>query len=624
MSPVSQASLGNPKTEGPETRHQNPRVLRRLIGIVWAHRRRCLIVLFLQIAVLILGMSGLTVAGMGVDVLRYRIDTGSAPPKWPMGFQPPAGMNALSLLFIFGGAVLLLAVVRGVLSYFYGLCVVRLVEGEIVVRLRNELYAKMQRMDFRFFDSNASSSIINRITGDVQAVKLVLDGVIVPAAIMLLSLSVYIVYMLSIHIGLTLACLAPMPLIWFFSAQLSRRVHPKYVANRKLFDDLVLCLSECIKGILVIKAFAIEHGAVARFEEKNRAFREQQYSIFDTASIFIPSIDAVAHLSIAILLGYGGWLVTNDSVALGAGLIVFAGLLQQFGGQISKIGSITNSVQQSLAAAERVFEILDARPAIRNAPAAIRLDHPRGEITFETVSFSYQRGGVTRALQGLSFTIQAGECVGIIGPTASGKSALLSLIPRFYDPEQGRIKVDGYDVRNLDLDSLRSCIGVVFQESFLFAGTVAENISFGSPRAKREQIRQAAQLAAADEFIRALPEGYDTNLRERGNSLSGGQRQRLALARALLHDPRILLLDDPTAAVDSHTERAILDALKPAGAGRTILLVSHRIAAVRRTDWVIALEGGKIIQQGKPQELATIPGYYRTLAAMQREENEET
>ena len=591
--------------------------------MVCGYRWRCVFVLFLQVALLILGMTGLTMTGMGVDVIRYEIESRSAPPKWPLGLQPPAGMHGMSLLFLFGGSVLLLALVRGVLNYFYDVWVARLVEGEIVVHLRNELYEKMQRMDFRFFDSNASSSIINRMTGDVQSVRLVVGGVIIPAAIMLLSLSVYIVYMLSIHTALTLACLAPMPLIWFFSVELSRRVHPKYVANRKLFDELVLWFSECVKGILVIKAFAFEQRAVARFEEKNRAFGQQQYSVFETASIFIPSIDGVTHLSMAILLGYGGWLVMNDRISLGAGLIVFAGLLQQFSGQISKIGSITNSVQQSLAAAERVFEILDARPAIQSAPTARRLDHPRGEITFDRVSFAYERNGAS-VLQGVSFTIEAGQCVGIIGPTASGKSALLSLIPRFYDPERGCIRVDGHDVRSLEIDSLRSRVGVVFQESFLFAATVAENIAFGRPRADRKEIQHAARLAAADEFIRTLAKGYDTELPEGGTNLSGGQRQRLALARSLLHDPRILLLDDPTAAVDSHTEREILGALDRAVSGRTVLLVTHRIAALRRADWVIVLEGGSIVQQGEPQELATMPGYYRTLAAMQCEDNEET
>jgi ATP-binding cassette subfamily B protein len=309
---------------------------------------------------------------------------------------------------------------------------------------------------------------------------------------------------------------------------------------------------------------------------------------------------------------------------VGGGLIVFAGLLQQFSGQISKIGSIANSVQQSLAAAERVFEIVDARSAIESPPAAKRLDMPRGEIAFETVGFAYENGGGPPVLQGVSFSVQRGQCVSIIGPTGSGKSALLSLIPRFYDPQEGSIKVDGHDLRSLDIDSLRSCIGIVFQESFLFAGTVADNISFARPRATREQIRRAAQLAAADEFICGLSNGYDTQLPEGGTNLSGGQRQRLALARALLHNPAILLLDDPTAAVDTHTEQEILVALEQAGAGRTVLLVSSRTTAIRRTHWVIALEGGSIVQQGKPQDLATIPGYYRTLVAMQCEDNEET
>jgi ABC-type multidrug transport system fused ATPase/permease subunit len=406
MRSTTQISPGGRKTGGLETGSQKRRVLARLIGMVWGYRWRCLLVLFLQVALLILGTTGLTMV-MGVDVIRYELESRSAPPKWPLGLQPPAGMHGMSLLFLFGGSILLLALIRGVFNYFYDVCVARLVEDEIVVHLRNQLYEKMQRMDFRFFDSNASSSIINRITGDVQSVRLIVDGVITPAAIMLLSLSVYIVYMLSIHTALTLACLAPMPLIWLLSLELSRRVHPKYLVNRKLFDDLVLWFSESIKGILVIKAFAYEQRAVERFEEKNRAFRQQQRSIFETVSVFIPSIDGVTHVSMVILLGYGGWLVMSDLVSLGAGLIVFAGLLQQFSGQISKIGSITNSVQQSLAAAERVFEILDARPAIQSGPMAKRLDHARGKITFESVSFAYERAG-SPVLQDVSFTIEPG------------------------------------------------------------------------------------------------------------------------------------------------------------------------------------------------------------------------
>jgi ATP-binding cassette subfamily B protein len=594
-------------------------VLSRLIGLTWRYRRRCALVLVLQVILLALGMAGLAFAGMAIDVIRSEIESHTAPPKWPFGIHLPASLHGWPLLEWLVGTIVVLAFLRSILNYFYGSQVGRLVQGEVVVHLRSELYAKMQRMDFRFFDSNASSSIINRVAGDVQSVRLFLDGVIIPSAIMVLSLGVYLSYMLSIHWPLALACLAPMPLIWILSSLFSRIVHPQYLRNRQLFDDLVLWLSECIRGISVVKAFAFEDGAMARFAEKNTAFREQQQGIFRTVSLFTPAIGGITHLSMIILFGYGGWLVMHNQISLGAGLIVFFGLLQQFAGQVTNIGGILNSAQQSLAAAGRVFEIIDAKPGIENTFGAIILDHPHGDIVFDNVSFSYTHAGAP-ALQEISFTAPAGQCIGLLGATGSGKSTLLSLVPRFYDPLAGCVKVDGCDVRSLQIESLRAVTGMVFQESFLFAASIADNIAFGRSDASRADIERAAQLAAADEFIRSLPEGYDTRLKEGGASLSGGQRQRLALARALLHNPRILLLDDPTAAVDARTEREILEGLERAVVGRTSLIATHRIAALRHAHRVLVLENGRIVQQGRPDDLAKIPGYYRTLAAMQGEE----
>lgn len=595
-------------------------MLRRLIALTWHYRRDCAIVLVLQIILLVLGMAGLALAGMAIDVIRSEIESHTAPPAWPFGLEVPAQWHGMILLTVLVGVILALAVLRGLFNYLYGRQVGQLVQGKIVVHLRSELFAKMQKMDFRFFDSNASSSIINRVTGDVQAVRLFVDGVIIPSAIMILSLAVYLCYMVSIHVPLTLACLAPMPLIWILSTIFSRLVRPQYVINRLLFDDLVLWLSECIRGITVIKAFAFERGAIKRFQEKNLAYRAQQQGVFQTVSIFTPAIGGVTHLSMVILFGYGGWLVMHNRISLGAGLIVFFGLLQQFAGQITNIGSILNSAQQSLAAATRVFEIIDARPGVENIPTSRPLINPQGHITFENVTFSYSEGGVP-ALERITFDAPAGQCVGLLGPTGCGKSALLSLVPRFYDPSAGRILVDGQDVRSLTIESLRAGTGMVFQESFLFAATIADNIAFGRSNASRAEIERAARLAAAEDFILNLPKGYDTMLLEGGTSLSGGQRQRLALARALLPNPRILLLDDPTAAVDAQTEREIFHGLERAVVGRTVLIATHRIAALRYADRVLVLEGGRIVQEGRPKDLAQVDGYFRTLATLQRKED---
>jgi len=597
-------------------------VLGRLIGLVWRHRWHCLFILAIQLVLLALGLTGLALAGMGVDVIRYEIESHIAPPRWPLGIHIPTDWHGMPLLAVLSGIIASLALVRAFLNYLYGVSVAQLVQGKIVVQLRGDLYDKLQRLDFRFFDSNASSSLINRLTGDVQSVRLFVDGVMIPAAIMVLSLGVYLVYMVSIHAPLTAACLAPMPLIWLLSTRFSRQVYPQYRKGRQLYDSLVLWLSECLHGVGVVKAFGFERRALEVFEEKNRAFREQQHTAFSMVSFYTPAINAVTQSTLIVLLGYGGWLVMHDSIPLGAGLVVFSGLLQQFGAQVANVGGIMNSAQQSFAAAGRVFEILDAPLAVRNAATPRRPAAVQGEIRFENVTFSHH-GADAPSLRDASFSARPGQCIGIVGPIGSGKSSLLSLVPRFYDPQPGRVCVDGCDVRELDLETLRASVGMVFQESFLFAASVAENIAFGQPDASQEQIERAARMAAAEGFIRALPDGYNTVLREGGLSLSGGQRQRLALARALLRDPKILLLDDPTAAVDAHTEQEILEGVEQALEGRTVLLATHRIAALRRATWILVLEGGRIVQQGTPADLARQPGYYQRLALLQHDHENE-
>jgi ATP-binding cassette subfamily B protein len=352
------------------------------------------------------------------------------------------------------------------------------------------------------------------------------------------------------------------------------------------------------------------------FQAGNEAVRAQQQNIFWRVSAFVPSIGLLTQFNIFMLLAYGGHLVIAGELPLGTGMVVFAGLLQQFSGQISNIAQIANTIQQSLAGARRVFEVLDAPVEIVSAPGAARLPRAGGAVRFEDVTFGYNRGD-SPVLRGIEFEARPGECLGILGPTGAGKTTLLSLIPRFYDPLRGRVLVDGTDVRELDLDDLRRNVGLVFQESFLFSNTVAANIAFGHPRAGREEIERAAKIAAAHEFILELPNGYDTLLGESGKDLSGGQRQRLAIARALLLDPAILLLDDPTAAVDPGTESEIIRAIENAMRGRTTFIVANRVSTLRRADRILVLEGGRLVQSGTHDELIRVPGAYRRTAELQ-------
>jgi ATP-binding cassette subfamily B protein len=323
----------------------------------------------------------------------------------------------------------------------------------------------------------------------------------------------------------------------------------------------------------------------------------------------------LSQFSLVILFAYGGWLYVQGRIPLGAGLVVFAGLLQQFNGQVANITTIANSVQQSFTAARRVFEVLDTASEVETKPGALVPKSLTGNLVFENVSFGYH--SEVPMLRDISFEAKSGQVIGIFGMTGAGKSSLLSLIPRFYDPQRGRILADGRDLRELELDAYRRQIGIVYQESFLFSNTVAANIAFGNPHATQEQIVQAAGLASADEFVRQLPKGYDTVLGESGVDLSGGQRQRLALARALLLQPPILILDDPTASVDPKTEHEIVSALRHAMAGRTTFIVANRLSLLRRADFILVLDKGRLIQTGAHDALVRVPGPYCDTALLQ-------
>jgi ATP-binding cassette subfamily B protein len=588
-------------------------VLRRLLALSWHYRGECIAVFGYQVVLLVLGVAGLGLSGLAIDVIRHALQPGSPAPRFPFGLTLP-GWSELRLLAALGGLVLSAATARAVLNYHYAVTVGALLQMKLVPELRTRVFDKLQRLSFRFFDENASGSIFNRVTGDVQSVRSFVDGVLLQGAIMLLSLGVYLLYMLRTHSLLTAACLALTPLLWLATNVFARWAAPQYRKNRELSDRMVLAMSEGVSGMQVTKVFGREQPELERFQGHNALVRDQQRAIFVKVSRFGPTIDYISQLNIGILLLYGGYLVGQGAMSLGD-LIVFAGLLQQFSAQVSSMAGIVNTLQQSLTGARRVFEVLDAplevsEPALPRTPGELS-----GRLCFEGVEFGYS--AERPVLSGLSFEIAPGSCVAVLGETGAGKSTLLSLVPRFYDPTRGRILLDGVDLRELSLDYLRRHIGLVFQESLLFKTSVAQNIAFGSPDASRAEIEHAARVAGAHQFIEQLPEGYDTVLEEGAVNLSGGQRQRLAIARALLHEPQILLLDDPTTAVDAQTEHEVLQAMDVAIQGRTTLIVANRLSTLRRADWILVLSDGRIVERGTHAELMRNRGLYYRAASLQ-------
>lgn len=594
-----------------------PSPLRRLLLLTWQYRVGCSKVLALQMLVLALTLGGVSLTGLCVDVLRHELDRTAPLPAWPFGLSPPAHWTTEQELLLLGALVLGMGVALSGLAYAHGIESGRVQHLRLVPELRAQVFDKLQRLSFSFHDQNGSASLVNRVTGDVQSTRSFVDGVLLQGCVLGLTLGVYATFMLRASVGLTVACLGATPLIFILTRRFSSWAQGAYKKTRELVDEMVLAMTEGIHGITVTKVFGREREEIERFQRKNLAVVDQQQDIFKRASNFTALVHFMSQTNLAVLLGYGGWLVYRNELSLGD-LIVFRNVLSQFATQVSAMARVVNTLQQSLAGARRVFEVLDAKIEIESPPGAIAMSRSAREgasLRFEGVGFSYPNGH--QALCGVSFEVPKGTCLAVLGATGSGKTTLLNLVSRFYDVSAGRVLVDGHDVRELDVDSLRRSVGVVFQHTLLFKQSIADNIAFGRPDATRAEIERAASIAGADEFIRRMAEGYDSLLAEEGVNLSGGQRQRLALARAVLVDPKLLILDDPTTALDAQTESEVLGAMRSVMRGRTTLLVANRLSTLRFADRIIVLECGQIIEQGTHRELMALGGAYRRTAKLQ-------
>jgi len=460
----------------------NARLLGRLLLVAWHHRVRCLFVLGVQVLLLLLGVLGLGLSGVALDVVHRALRPLAPVPRWPWGIAPPSDWSTQHAVLAVAGAVCAMALLRTLLSFVYAVAVADLVQGRIVPTLRAQVYEKLQRLSFRFYDRNASGSLLNRVTSDVQYLRSFVDGVLIQAMVMGLALLVYGTYMFTVHAGLTAVCLATTPLLWLLTARFSRRVLPAHAASRAAMDQLVVSISEAMQGIQVIKGFAAESHFLGDIVEKNRAVRDGQQAIFRQVSWFTPSIDLLTQLNVASLLLYGGLLVCRDQLSVGQ-LIVFAGLLSQFSTHVSTMSTIMNTLQESLIGARRVFEVLDAPIDVLPPQRPRTLPHYAGHLQFDNVSFGYNQG--RDALTGVQLEVKPGECVALFGAAGAGKSSLLSLVPRFYDVDKGRVLVDGIDVREHDLSVLRRHTAFVFQETFLFSKAQWPAVFGAADRARR-------------------------------------------------------------------------------------------------------------------------------------------
>ncbi|WP_339145654.1 MULTISPECIES: ABC transporter ATP-binding protein [unclassified Sutcliffiella] len=484
-----------------------------------------------------------------------------------------------------------------------------------VYRLRNELYEKLQFLPFRYYDNAKTGDLMSRLTADVEGFRFFLSFGFAELIRFVLLVTISLSLMFYYSVALTFVTLLAMPFLAFVTYRFDKRVHPAFRGIRKSFGKLNTNVQENISGINTVKSLSREDYQINKFNNSNVDYKEKYITTSNVWAKFFPLMEFIGNACVVGLLAFGGYLVINGQLSEGA-LVAFFSLVWYIVWPIANLGFVINQFSQAKASGERLLEILEAEEDIQDTPDAKDVPNLKGHVTFEDVTFRYPNEDKT-ALENVSFEAPPGKQIGLIGATGSGKTSITQLITRFYEPQSGRILIDGEEVNKYSLYSLRNQIGFVLQESFLFSSTIKSNIAYGRPNASMEEIVRAAKMAQAHEFIMELPDGYDTMLGERGMGLSGGQKQRIAIARALILDPSILVLDDATSAVDMQTEFNIQRELKAALAGRTTFIIAHRISSLKHADEILVLEEGKVVERGTHDELVQKNGAYRRIYDIQ-------
>jgi len=477
--------------------------------------------------------------------------------------------------------------------------------------LRNKLYDHIQHQSFSYHDHAQSGQLISRCIEDVRAIERFAGSAIIETAqFVLLTLGI-VYFMVTANAHLAWIALLPMIPLIAITLEFGTRIGGLFFAVDTAVGDVSNRLQENVSGVQVVRAFAREPYEMQRFEVANQLVFRHWVKVVDEWAKILPASNFLIASGTILILWFGGRMMLAGEVTLGQ-LVAFNSYILLLGAPAQQLTQLVNAAGEASAGAQRVFEVLDNRPEIQSPREAQRMSQLRGEVTFEDVSLNYQ-DEKHAALEAIRFTVEPNRLVALIGQTGSGKTSLVNLIPRFYDVSSGRVLVDGRDVREMDLVTLRKQIGIVLQTSLLFSDSIKANIAYGNPEASDEEVFTAARAAQADEFICGLPEGYETVVGERGITLSGGQRQRVAIARALLMDPRILILDDSTSSVDTQTEKLIQAALDKLMEGRTTFVIAHRLSTVRRADMILVMDKGRIVQRGTHNELLKEGGMYRQI-----------
>jgi ATP-binding cassette subfamily B protein len=480
----------------------------------------------------------------------------------------------------------------------------------VLADLRERLFHHLGRLSLGFYERNRTGSIISRLTNDVEALdQLVTEGFtsLVQNTLVLVGSAIILV---ALDWRLALATLAVFPLMAVATAIFRRKSTRAYRRVRERLGLVTATLQEDISGMREVRAFAREERSRERFRDVNSRYRAANHETVVLNGLYFPFVDFLSSAATAVVLGFGGYLVFDGSLTVGT-LFAFIGYLANFFDPVQQLSQLYNTFLAAVAALDKIIDVMEEEPEIEDRPAAAPLPQAEGHVRFEALRFGYGNG--PEVLHGIDLDVPSGTSVALVGHTGAGKSTIAKLLARFYDPRQGRITIDGHDLRDVTQESLRRQLGIVPQEGFLFSGTIRENLAFGRPDAPEQDVLAAASAVGADDFISGLPDGYDTEVGERGGRLSLGQRQLVAFARALLADPRILILDEATSSVDIATERRIEHGLARLLAGRTAFVIAHRLSTIRQADLIVVLEHGRIAEQGSHDELLARGGRYLAL-----------
>lgn len=523
------------------------------------------------------------------------------------------------MLNLIAAGILVVMFTRGV--FYYGQSyLVSYVGQRVIIDVRSVLFRKFQRMPLSYYDKQQTGTVMSYITNDVS----VMQSAIVDNLIELVTESSILIGSLAMMIyldwKLSLLTLMTIPLVGFAMRIFGRKLKRSSTVIQERAAEITSLLQESITAIRVVKSFVRESYEIRRFEEQNWKNFQAAMKNVKLSSLLTPTVEFLAAIAVTFIVWFGGYEVVNGVITAGE-LVAFLTYAVNLANPVKRLSRVYAAIQKAMAAADRVFAVMDLDEKIMDVPGAEPLPPIKGKVEFNDITFSYKEG--QPALQHISLKVEPGQMIALVGPSGSGKSTIANLIPRFYDVDSGTITIDGHDIRKVTADSLREQIGLVPQETMLFSTTVMENIRYGRLDASDEEVVEAARAANAEEFIRELPEGYETRLGERGLNLSGGQRQRLAIARAILKNPRVLILDEATSALDTESEKIVQDALDKLMVGRTSFVIAHRLSTIFGADQIVVVENGQLREHGTHEELLAAGGLYSNLYHIQFRQNEE-